>query len=97
MVMMLSMGLIIIIASTLTYSLTERRLNHRETMRLEARNAAEAVSEYGLSQVRKKMDDRSDFSSTRFTTGTDANSVTMPASTFWAAATWSPPARINPR
>lgn len=85
-VMMLSMSLLIIVASTLSYSLSERRLNHREAMRLEARNAAEAISEYGLSQIRKKMDDRSDFTPTRFTTGADANSITMPANSFWGAS-----------
>ncbi len=85
-VIMLTTSLIIIISSTLSYSLTERRLNHREAMRLEARNAAEAISEYGLSQVRQKMDTRSDFSSTRFTTGTDANSITKPDTSFWGGS-----------
>lgn len=85
-VMMLSMALTMVIASTLTYSLTERRLNHRASMRLEARNAAEAISEYGLSQIRQKMDTRSDFTPTRFTTGADANSINALPNTFWTGS-----------
>jgi hypothetical protein len=83
-VMMLSLALILIVTSTLGYSLNERRLNHREAMRLEARNAAEAVSEYGLAQIRQLMDSRSDFSPTRFTS--DESQVAKPATTFWAGS-----------
>ena len=66
-VLVLSLALCITIASLLRYSLSERRMNYRAAMRLEARNAAEAISEFGLSQVRQLMDSRSDFSPTRFT------------------------------
>ncbi len=82
-VLILCMGMLMVVASVLTYSLSERRLNYREAMRIEARNAAEAISEYGLAQVRAKMQKRSDFSPTRFTTGQDANSIQMPSTTFW--------------
>lgn len=80
-VILLSFGLLIITASVLGFSLSERRLNYREAMRLEARNAAEAVSEYGMSQVRQFMDSRSDFSSTTFTTN-EGQFSNVP-STFW--------------
>lgn len=80
-VMMVSLGLVMIIASILGYSLTERRLNYREGMRLEARNAAEAVSEYGLSQIRQLMETRSDFSPTRFTS--NEGQISKPAASFW--------------
>lgn len=80
-VMMLSLGLIIVVTSILGYSLNERRLNYREAMRLEARNAAEAISEYGLAQVRQLMETRSDFTPTRFTS--NEGQIAKPASTFW--------------
>ena len=80
-VMMLAMGLMLILATILGLSLNERRMNYRENMRLEARNAAEAVSEYGLSQVRHLMQSVSDFTSTRFTSA--ESSVKMPAASFW--------------
>jgi len=47
------MALMMIIASILGYSLSERRLNYREAMRLEARNAREAMAEYGMAQVHR--------------------------------------------
>ena len=80
-VMMLAVGLMIIIASILSYSLSERRLNYREGMRLEARNAAEAVSEYGLSQVRALMEARSNYAPTRFTS--NESQVALPPTSFW--------------
>lgn len=83
-VMMLSMGLIIIVTSILGYSLNERRLNYREAMRLEARNAAEAMSEYGLAQVRQLMETRSDFTPTRFTS--NESQIAKPAPTFWSGS-----------
>jgi hypothetical protein len=75
--------ILLIVASVMGYSITERRLNLREALRLEARNAAEAVSEYGVSQVRQLMENRSDFSSTRFTTGTDHHAIANTPSSFF--------------
>lgn len=83
-VMMVSLGLTMIIASIIGYSLTERRLNFREGMRLEARNAAEAVSEYGLSQIRQLMETRSDFSPTRFTS--NEGQIIKPDLSYWAGS-----------
>ena len=80
--MMLSMALMIIIASILTYSLSERRLNYREAMRLEARNAAEAVAEYGMAQVHDIMQNRYDMSPTRFTAS--EGTIVMPPASFWS-------------
>ncbi len=83
-VLMLTLALTIIIASVLSYSLNERRLNFREQVRLEARNAAEAISEYGLAQVRQLMESRSDFTATRFTS--NQSQIAMPAASFWAGS-----------
>jgi hypothetical protein len=77
--MMLAMALMIIIASVLGYSLSERRLNYREAMRLEARNAAEAMAEYGMAQVHDLMQHRYDMTPTRFTSG--EGSLVSPVST----------------
>ncbi len=43
--------LLALIGSILQYSTSERRLNNRAKLLLEARTAAEAISEYGMSQV----------------------------------------------
>ena len=83
-VLVLSLALCITIASLLRYSLSERRMNYRAAMRLEARNAAEAISEFGLSQVRQLMDSRSDFSPTRFTS--NESQIAMPSTSFWAGS-----------
>lgn len=83
-VIIFSMMVMLVVTSTLGYSLNERRLNHREALRLEARNAAEAISEYGLAQVRQLMESRSDFTSTRFTA--THGSIKMPSTSFWAGS-----------
>ncbi|MCX6953735.1 MAG: hypothetical protein NTV51_16410, partial [Verrucomicrobia bacterium] len=83
-VMMLSFALILIVTTILGYSLNERRLNHREAMRLEARNAAEALSEYGLAQVRQLMETRSNFTPTRFTS--DEGQIVKPGPGFWGGS-----------
>lgn len=51
----------VIIGSALTWSVTERRLNQRHALRLEARNAAEAAAEYAFAQVRYRMDNQTSF------------------------------------
>jgi hypothetical protein len=50
-VMLFSSLLLAIVASVMQWSVTEARLNTRNTALLEARNAAEAVAEYGCYQV----------------------------------------------
>jgi hypothetical protein len=47
--------LLLVAASIITWSTSERRLNSRNGYWLEARNAAEAVAEYGFSQVRNEF------------------------------------------
>ncbi|MCF3649721.1 hypothetical protein [Synoicihabitans lomoniglobus] len=48
--------------SILRWSLTERRMNKRHALRLEARNAAEAAAEYAFAQVRQRLDEQMSFS-----------------------------------
>ena len=69
-------------ASLIGWSLTERRLNVRNAMRLESRNAAEALAEYGFSQIRLKLETRSNFSLNP--TGSDA--LTYPPASFWTGS-----------
>ncbi len=50
-VMMFTCVLFILVGSIIKWSVTERRLNMRTAYWLEARNAAEAVAEYGFAQI----------------------------------------------
>lgn len=83
--MMLSFALILVVSSILGYSLNERRLNHREAMRLEARNAAEALSEYAFAQIRQTIETRTDFTPNRFSSNQSA--IRQPPSSFWNGST----------
>lgn len=74
--------ILILIHSILSWSVTERRLNARNALRLESRNAAEALAEYGFSQIRQKFEARSTFSLAP--DGTDA--LQMPPSAFWTGS-----------
>ena len=78
-VILLTTVLCTLVASILGLALAERRLNHRDELRLEARYAAEAVAEYGISQIRQKYASRSviDVSPT----GSDA--LKAPPTSFW--------------
>lgn len=48
---MYSTVLVLIFGSLLSWTMTERRLTYRHATWLEARNAAEAIAEYGISQI----------------------------------------------
>ncbi len=50
-VLLYSFLLLSLVATILQWSLTERRMNTRASYFLEARNAAEALAEYGFSQI----------------------------------------------
>lgn len=84
-VMLFSFALILIVSSILGYSLNERRLNHREAQRLEARNAAEALSEYAFAQIRQTIETRTDFTPSRFSSNQAA--IRQPPSSFWNGST----------
>lgn len=51
-------SLSLVVGSLLAWSLTERRINTRHLGRLEAKNAAEALAEYGFAQLRHKFETR---------------------------------------
>ncbi|HEY0947746.1 MAG TPA: hypothetical protein VGD81_20855 [Opitutaceae bacterium] len=72
--------MVVMIASILSWSITERRLNGRNALRLESRNAAEALAEYGFSQIRQKFETRSSFS---LKPG-GADALRLPPAAFWS-------------
>ena len=71
-VVILTTVLFLICASILGWAYTERKLNYRSSLRLEARNAAEAVAEYGFAQIRQKLEERTTYTETAFAVGEDA-------------------------
>lgn len=70
---------LLLVGSILSWGLSERRFNHRNALRLEARNAAEALAEYGFSQIRHKLESRSTVSLDP--DGPDA--LELPPASFW--------------
>lgn len=54
-VIMFTIVMLILVESVLKFSLSERRLNSGTSNWLEARNAAEALAEYGFAQVRNQF------------------------------------------
>lgn len=62
-----SIILLMLVASVLKYSGSERKLNNREKIHFEARLAAEAISEYGIAQVKNILEKSSTFTSSVWT------------------------------
>lgn len=81
-VTIISAVLVLLVGSILRYGLTERRLNVRHAARMEARNAAESLAEYGAAQIRQKYETRGTF--TLNPNGTDA--LRQPPSSFWSGS-----------
>ena len=71
-----------VLASMLRWVLTEASLNQRSLFRLEARNAAEAIAEYGMSQVRYKMENTSTFLANSFTPS-GSETISLPATSLF--------------
>ncbi|GAB1488836.1 hypothetical protein MASR2M8_12840 [Opitutaceae bacterium] len=81
-VIMFTTVLNLLIGSLLAWTVTERRLNLRNALRLESRNAAEALAEFGFSQIRQKFETRSSFSLNP--SGSDR--LRVPAASFWSGS-----------
>lgn len=58
--------LAMIAASLLSYTLTERRLNHSNKLRFEAKNAAEAALEYAAAETRARLTRNLNFATNEF-------------------------------
>ncbi|MCX6952104.1 MAG: hypothetical protein NTV51_08045 [Verrucomicrobia bacterium] len=71
-----------VLASMLRWVMTESTLNKRAMLRLEARNAAEAIAEYGMCQVRYRMENTSTFLANAFTPA-GTNALTLPGSSLF--------------
>ncbi len=87
--------LLMLVGSILKYSTMERRLNNRAILLLEARTAAEAISEYGVAQVKNILESNRTFTNSTwstsdealFTSGTYAgSSVGLPPDSFWGGS-----------
>ncbi|RKX33813.1 MAG: hypothetical protein DRP71_09205 [Verrucomicrobia bacterium] len=63
--------------SVLKYSMNERKINRRHFLRLEAKNAAEAVVEYGFAELVSRFESRSSLPTNELQT----NPLSLPAST----------------
>lgn len=91
-VMLFCTILLMLVGSVLKYSTFERRLNNRAKLMLEARDAGEAISEYGISQVKKILESNRQFTDSVWSTtdealfvpgGSFAGLVANPPDTFW--------------
>ena len=71
-----------VLASMLNWVMTESTLNKRAMLRLEANNAAEAIAEYGMVQVRYRMENTAVFLANAFTPS-GAYPPSLPASTLF--------------
>ncbi|HUR59034.1 MAG TPA: hypothetical protein VM029_15070 [Opitutaceae bacterium] len=84
--------LLALVGSVLKYATFERRINNRAKLLLEARTAAEGISEYGIAQVKKVLEANRQFTDSTWsstdeslfvTGGTYAGTIDMPPSGFW--------------
>ena len=84
--------LLMLVGSILKYSTSERRFNNRAKLLLEARNAAEGISEYGISQVKKILESNRSFTDNTWsstdeslfvTGGSYSGQIGMPPDSFW--------------
>lgn len=66
MVLVFTTVLALLSGSLVNYLLTERRLNHGNALRFEAKNAAEAVLEYAASEMRARLSRNLNFSTQEF-------------------------------
>jgi len=80
----ISTALGITLSGILSHSLTERKINGRHELRLIAKNASEAVAEYGFAQLRHKFEHRTNFTEDALAPGsTDA--LGMPSSELFGS------------
>jgi len=55
-----------VVGVILQHSLTERKINTRHELRIQAKNASEAIAEYGFAQLKHKFSSRTNFSASAF-------------------------------
>lgn len=69
----------IVLGSVLRFAVSETRLNRNSEMWLEAKFAAEAVSEYGFAELRKRFDSNNSFPEDGLLPITGGHPLTLPA------------------
>jgi hypothetical protein len=91
-VMMFCAILLMLIGSILHYSTIERRFNNRAKLLYESRTAAEAISEFGIAQVKNILESNRTFTDSSWSSsdesmfvpsGTYAGLIGLPPNTFW--------------
>ncbi len=91
-VMGFSILLLMLVASVLKYAGSERRLNNRSKLHFEARLAAEAISEFGIAQVKNILESNRTFTDSTWQTsdegmfvpsGAYAGTILNPPDSFW--------------
>lgn len=83
MAIIFSSVLAIVLASMLKWMMTEVSMNRRALLRLEARNAAESIAEYGFCQIRYRMENSATFLANAFTPS-GATPLTLPSSSLFS-------------
>lgn len=83
-VLIFSFVLLTLVASVMQWSVSERRLNTRSASWLEARNAAEAVAEYGCYQVAQAFNSKMN---PVFGTGSGQVAINLPPTSFFTSGT----------
>lgn len=78
----ITMAMALIIASLLSAALSERKMNHRSALRLEAKNAAETTIEFALAQIKDKFETRTNITTSALTSGADR--LVIPAQSYYS-------------
>lgn len=83
-VFVISTALAVVLGGVLSHALTERKVSARHELRLIAKNASEAIVEYGFAQLRHKFENQTNFSSSALApSSTDA--LAMPATSLFGS------------
>ncbi len=83
-VFVITTALAVVMGAILAHSVTERKINARHELRLIAKNASEAVVEYGFAQLRHKFENQTNFSESALSPSS-ADSLSMPSSELFGS------------
>lgn len=83
-VFVISTSLAVVLGAVLSHALTERKINARHELRLIAKNASEAVVEYGFAQLRHKFENQTNFSQSALSPSS-ADALSMPSSNLFGS------------
>ncbi|MDQ8186903.1 hypothetical protein [Pelagicoccus sp. SDUM812002] len=83
-VFVITTALAVVLGAILSHSLTERKINARHELRLIAKNASEAVVEYGFAQLRHKFENQTNFSNSALSPSS-ADALSMPSSNLFGS------------